>query len=112
MGEAKKFKLHLLKIADKRKKFENAEANSGNQGLFADGEAEGCQVRQDQEEQGKHQVQGAMQPLPLHFGGSRSRKGGEAEAISPSRTRRQGTQVDPWTSIGHGHPWTSRSLLR
>merc|ERR1711915_770631 len=103
MGEAKNSFICLIKITDKRKKFENAEANSGNQGLFADGEAEGCQVRQDQEEQGKHQVQGAMQPLPVHLGGSRSRKGGEAEAIPPSRTRRQGAQVDPWTL---------RSLLR
>merc|ERR1711915_531006 len=103
MGEAKNSFICLIKITDKRTEFENAEANSGNQGLFADGEAKGCQVRQDQEEQGKHQVQGAMQPLPVHFGGSRSRKGGEAEAIPPSRTRRQGTQVDPWTL---------RSLLR
>merc|ERR1712189_47100 len=77
-----------------RTEFENAEANSGNQGLFVDGEAEGRQVRQDQEEQGQHQVQGAMQPLPLHFGGSRSRKGREAEAVPPSRTRRQGVEVE------------------
>merc|ERR1712035_39628 len=53
----------------------------------------GCQVCQDQKEQGQHQVQGAMQPLSLHFGRPRSRKGGEAEAVSSSRPRRQGVEV-------------------
>ena len=37
---------------------------------------------------------GPMQPLPLHFGSPRSRKGGEAEAVSSSRTRCQGAEID------------------
>merc|ERR1711970_366814 len=37
---------------------------------------------------------GAMQPLLVHAGGSRPRKGGEAEAVSHSRTRRQGAEVE------------------
>merc|ERR1712136_599614 len=48
---------------------------------------------QDQEEQSQHQVQGEMQPLSLHVGRSRSRKGGEAQAVSPPWTRRQGIEV-------------------
>ena len=37
--------------------------------------------------------------LLLHFGGARSRKGGEVEAISPSRTRRQGIEMN--LKMGH-----------
>ena len=37
---------------------------------------------------------GPVQSLLVHFGGSRSREGGEAEAVFASRTRRQRAQVD------------------
>merc|ERR1712221_6918 len=103
MGEAKKYILHLFKILKERfcKTFfreeknlsENAEANSGDQRFLVDGSKERRQVRQDQEEQGQHQVQGEMQPIPVHFGGSRSREGREAQAVSPSWTRGERIEV-------------------
>merc|ERR1712080_619120 len=74
--------------------FRDAEANSGDQRLSSDGEKKGRQVGQDQEEQGKYQVQGTMQPLSVHVGGPGSGKGGEAEAVSSSRPRRQRTQIN------------------
>merc|ERR1712198_96935 len=77
----------------KVKTFQNAEANPGDQRLFVDGAHKGCQVCQDQEEQSQHQVQGEMQPLSLHVGRSRPRKSGEAQAVSPPWTCRQGVEV-------------------
>merc|ERR1712212_1390574 len=94
MGTKLKFFYCLLKVYQIKNIFKNAEANSGNQGLFVDGEAEGCQVCQDQEEQRQHQIQGPVQSLLVHFGGSRSREGREAEAVFASGTRRQRAQVD------------------
>lgn len=45
----------------------NAQGNQGDQGLSPDGTPKGRQVSEDKEEQGQcDQVQGPMQPIPLH----------------------------------------------
>ena len=37
-------------------------------GLPSEGQAKGCQKRQDKEKSRLHQIQGPMLPIPLHLG--------------------------------------------
>jgi hypothetical protein len=62
-----------------------AEADPRDQGLPADGAAQGRAVGADQEDQGRRQVQGALLPLPLHPLRLRRRQGQQAQAVPPAR---------------------------
>ncbi|XP_069916467.1 large ribosomal subunit protein eL38 isoform X3 [Oryctolagus cuniculus] len=50
--------------------------------------------RQDQEEQGQREVQGALQPLPLHAGHHGQGEGREAEAVPAPRPGREGAEMN------------------
>lgn len=63
-----------------------AEADQRDQGLLADSEEEGCQVSEDQEDWGCDQVQGPVQPLPLHTLCHRRRQGRQAQAVAAPRS--------------------------
>uniref|UniRef100_A0A453GT52 Uncharacterized protein n=1 Tax=Aegilops tauschii subsp. strangulata TaxID=200361 RepID=A0A453GT52_AEGTS len=63
----------------------HAEADPRDQGLPADGAAEGRAVGADQEDQGRRQVQGALLQVPLHPLRPRHRQGQQAQAVPPPR---------------------------
>lgn len=63
-----------------------AEADPRDQGLPADGTAEGRAVGADQAGQGRRQVQGALLQVPLHPLRPRLRQGQQAQAVAPARS--------------------------
>ena len=65
--------------------FVAAEADLRDQGLPADGAQEGRQVRQDQEVEGRRQIQGALQQVPLHALREGPREGRQIEAVAAAR---------------------------
>ena len=62
-----------------------AEADPRDQGLPADGAAEGRAVGADQAGQGRRQVQGSLLQVPLHPLRPRRRQGHQAQAVAPAR---------------------------
>jgi hypothetical protein len=63
-----------------------AEADPRDEGLPADGAAQGRAVGADQAGQGCRQVQGALLPVPLHALRPRRRQGQQAQAVPPARS--------------------------
>ena len=63
-----------------------AEANQRDQGLPAHSQAERCEISEDQEDRRCDEIQGPMQPLPVHALRDGLRQGRQAQAVPAPRS--------------------------
>ena len=81
--------LELLTEQSKTK--QNGPRNQRDQGFSPHSQKKRCKICQDHEKERQHsQVQGSMQSILVHVESERQRKGRQVEAVSSTRTRRQG----------------------